>query len=233
LKKTRGVLFDLDGVLVLTEPLKAAAHVATVKELGGDAPPSLYPELMGQSHDAVRRAFLAAAGLTAEPMTYTQTFGKIYHHLIQTQLELAPGAIELLKELAGTGYKLAVVTSSSSQTLANILRQADLAAFFDAQVSADDVAQKKPAPDAYVLALRLLNLPPTCAVVIEDSDTGIQAASAAGLRALAIRHSLNARHDLTQAYAVFDSLQDSNLVHTIDALLSPGNRGLPISQEAH
>jgi len=233
LEKPHGVLFDLDGVLVLTEPLKAAAHVATIKELGGDAPLSLYSELMGKSHDTVRRAFLTAAGLDVEPVTYTQTFGRIYRHLLQTQLELAPGALELLTQLAGIGYKLAVVTSSSSQTLANILRQANLAAFFDAQVSADEVAQKKPAPDAYILALRLLNIPPTCAVVIEDSDTGIQAASAAGLHALAIRHSLNAHHDLTQAYAIFDSLQDGNLIHTIDALLNPGNRELLISQGAH
>lgn len=222
MEKTRGVLFDLDGVLVLTEPLKAAAHVATVQGLGGDVPLSLYSELMGQSHNIVRRAFLTAAGLDVEPMTYTQTFRRIYHHLLQTQLERAPGAIELLTHLSSAGYKLAVVTSSSSQTLARILRQANLAAFFDARVSADDVAQRKPAPDAYLLALHLLNLSPTGAVVIEDSDTGIQAASMAGLRALAIRHSLNICHDLTQAYAIFDSLLNSNLVRAIDTLLNPG-----------
>jgi phosphoglycolate phosphatase-like HAD superfamily hydrolase len=104
LKRACGILFDLDGVLVLSESLKAAAHVATIQEFGGDAPISLYSKLMGQSHEKVRSAFLATAGLDVELETYTQTFRKIYHQLLQSKLEIAPGAVELLQQLGGKGY---------------------------------------------------------------------------------------------------------------------------------
>ena len=102
----RVVLFDLDGVLVLTEPLKGQAHAATIRTFGGNARASLYAEVMGQSHEAVRSAFLAAGRVDAEPEKYTETFRRIYRDLLRTNLETRRGAADLVRELAGKGYRL-------------------------------------------------------------------------------------------------------------------------------
>ncbi|MBI3698538.1 MAG: HAD-IA family hydrolase, partial [Acidobacteria bacterium] len=93
---------------------------------------------------------------------------------------------------------------------------------FRVRVSADDVRRPKPAPDAYLIALDRLRIGPTAAVAFEDSASGLEAAGAAGLPVLALRHSFNLEQDLSRAVAQFDSLCDSStIVETIESLLIP------------
>jgi HAD superfamily hydrolase (TIGR01509 family) len=223
LKKTRAVLFDLDGVLVHTEHLKAQAHTVTVSQLGGpEISLSFYAEVLGRSHEEVRRAYLEEGGIEADPAEYTRIYRETYRQLTHTDLEVAEGVSDLLRRLVQRRYALAVVSSSDSQTVEDILSQIRLAQFFDVTVSADDVARKKPAPDAYLLALKRLSVSSDSAVVIEDSQSGIQAAVSAGTQVLAVYHGLNIHHDFSQARAVFDSLRDSRRVtQTVDRLLKP------------
>lgn len=220
--KIRAVLFDLDGVLVQSEPLKARAHAETVNRLGGRVSTALYVKLMGQPHEAVRAAFLAAGGIDADPECYTRTYRRIYRKLLQTELETTPGIVAVVRHLAGKGYSLAVVSSSPAATVTQILDQTGLSSFFPVRVAADDVEKSKPAPDPYVRALDLLFVPPTSAVAIEDSEAGVASASASGMRVLALRHSYNACQDLSRAYAVLsESVDTQTVVQMIDSLLDP------------
>ncbi len=220
MKKRLGVLFDLDGVLVLTEPLKAEAHAAAVNRFGGYVSPSFYKNLMGQHHEAVRSAFLAFAGVSIDPERYSEVFREVYQELLESKLETTPGALELVRELADEGYLLAVVSSSREKTVKYILERTGLAEYFKACVSADDVAEKKPAPDAYLMALDRLDISSASAIAIEDSEAGVKAAVNARLPVLALRHSFNLSHDFTPAYAVLDSLLDCRaIIRMIDSLL--------------
>lgn len=222
MENNRVVLFDLDGVLVLTEHLKAEAHAAAIRHLGGDVSPSFYGHLMGQSHEAVRGAFLAAAHIRADPYEYTRFFRSKYRELLETRLEVVPGIVELLHTLTEKGYLLSVVSSSSSELMGEVLDRVALTRFFRVQVSADDVFRKKPAPDAYLKALDLLGVSPASAVVIEDSESGVQAAVNAGILVLAIRHSFNRGHNFANALAVFDLPLDAHAItQKIDTLLMP------------
>jgi HAD superfamily hydrolase (TIGR01509 family) len=220
----RAVLFDLDGVLVHTEHLKAQAHTVTVRRLGGpEIPLSFYAGVLGWSHEEVRRAYLEEGRIEADPVEYTRIYRETYRQLTHTDLETAEGVSNLLRRLIQRRYALAVVSSSDSQTVEDILSRIHLAQFFDVTVSADDVARKKPAPDAYLLALERLSVSSDSAVVIEDSQPGVQAAVDAGMQVLAICHGLNVHHDFSQAHAVFDSLRNSRrITQTIDTLLKRG-----------
>jgi HAD superfamily hydrolase (TIGR01509 family) len=204
----RGVLFDMDGVLVSTEPLKGAAHSATVKVFGADVPVSLYMTVMGRSHSEVRDAFLKAAKLDIDAEIYSGEFRRVYADLLRSGVKLAPGARELVDELATEGFAMAVVSSSQRWMMQRILNATGLAPLFRAVVSANDIENEKPAPDAYQLALEELGLHPGAAVAIEDSEAGIQAAKRAGVRVIGIRHELNKLHDFRGADAVFVSLRD-------------------------
>ncbi len=224
MNKTKGVLFDLDGVLVLTEPLKAEAHGETVRRLGGSlslfSSQLLYQEVMGQAHEVVMSAFLSAGGLRVDPEMYTRLYLEVYREALRTQLETTPGIEALLGELVSRGYRLAVASSTHVAVMKQILHQVDLAQFFSVSISADDVANRKPAPDAYLLALDRLGVSATSAVIIEDSETGVQAAVSAGMPVLAVRHSFNHRHNFSRAHAVLDSLLDARaIIQTIEALL--------------
>lgn len=220
--KIRAVLFDLDGVLVQSEPLKARAHAETVDRFGGSTPSALYAEVMGQPHEAVRAALLVAGGVDADPECYTRTYRRIYRELLQTELETTPGVGDLVRQLAEKGFSLAVVSSSPAATVTQILDQITLASLFRVRVAADDVKKLKPAPDPYVRALDLLSVPPASAVAVEDSEAGVASASGAGMRVLALRHSYNGYQDLSRAYAVLGVPLDTQaVVQMIDSLLDP------------
>ncbi len=88
-----------------------------------------------------------------------------------------------------------------------IIERAGLVDRFDTLVSADDVQRKKPAPDAYLKAMAVLQVDPENCLVFEDTHTGLLAATQAGARAVAVRHSLNSLQDFSLAVTVLDDLE--------------------------
>src|SRR3954462_1527035 len=98
-KHRRGVLFDMDGVLAATEPLKAIAHAKTCSYFGGDGDESPYRTVMGQSFSGVRDAFLNAAKITLPDEEYLKAFKAEYTILLNNRLSEMPGATDLVKEL--------------------------------------------------------------------------------------------------------------------------------------
>ena len=210
-ERFRAVIFDLDGVLVESESLKARAHSAAVGELGGRVPPSYYSHVMGASHEFVRAAFIREGSLTVAPERYSSLYHGIYEQMLE-DLEVTAGARELVEALGDRRYRLGVATSSQPWMVDRILRQTSLGAHFQAVVTAADVEQHKPAPDAYQQALDRLGVIAANATVIEDSESGVTAAVAAGIPTLARRHEMNQRHDLTKAEVVLDSLRQTDQI---------------------
>jgi HAD superfamily hydrolase (TIGR01509 family) len=215
------VLFDMDGVLLKTEALKAQTHAQTVASFGGSVSAEFYASLMGQSQHAVSSAFMTAAGISVPGDEYTATYKKIYAQLLNEHLEMTPGAKEILIELTERGYKLALVTSSLRWMVEHIVETLELRPLFGAILCADDVTREKPAPDAYQKALSLLQLPASAAVVVEDSEAGVISGVTAGCKVIAIRHVFNQRHDFSLASRVVNSLiPTSEVVDTIQFLLN-------------
>lgn len=207
--KDKAVLFDMDGVLVETEHLKAAAHAAAARRFGGKAPEDLYARVMGQPHAFVRAAFIRATNLEIPTAVYTEAYLEIYHHLLETRLRPTPGIPALLSGLQGQGFILALVTSSQARSAEKILGQLELGNYFVTRVAAEDVQRGKPDPEPYLTALARLDLQPNQAVAMEDSQAGIEAAAGAGLEVIALRHPYNAGQDFSKAVQVLDSLTDT------------------------
>ena len=217
----QGVLFDLDGVVVMSEHLKAQSHSATVTAFGGDVPPEFYATIMGQSHDVVRRAFIGASGKSIDPNAYSDVYESDLHTRMRSDIRAAEGAPALLASLNEHNYALALVTSSLTWMMDLALSMTQTGQHFHTKICADDVQRHKPAPDAYLLALERLQLTRQAAVVVEDSQTGIAAAKAAKLPVIAIRHDFNGRHDFSAADQVIDSLTDTDAVlELIESLLA-------------
>lgn len=202
------VLFDMDGVLVFTETLKANAHVATIEQLGGAASINLYIQMLGQSHEIIRTAYMEAAGLSADPILYTKQYRKIYHDLLERKLVIRPGAQELVRELHHHNFLRAVVSSSSSASVAKILEKMGLQDGFDVQVTSDEVVGRKPDPAPYRLALEKLGVQASNAVVLEDSPSGIESAVRAGTHVIAVRHDYNRDLNFEAAESIIESFSD-------------------------
>lgn len=194
------IFFDMDGVLVNTEPLKQAAHIETAKSLGGHLPSGFYERMLGMSQNVVAAAAISEAGVAATTEQYNDRFVRFYFHSLTNGVSLMPGTADLLDALRARSCHLALVSSSPRLWLDSILSHLGLATYFEATVSANDITNHKPAPDPYLKALSLVGVQPAFALALEDTDSGITAAVSARLRAIGCRHALNSFQSFAGAY---------------------------------
>ncbi len=202
----RALLFDMDGTLVTSEPLKGRALAAACGSYGAAVEAALYAAVMGQSWAAVTRHFFQAGGIDPDPAAFNARFRAAYLDLLDTELAATAGAVALLHWSAARGVRSGLVSSAARWTVDRILSKLDVPPFATI-VSQEDVTRHKPDPEPYRLSLERLGLMPDQVVVFEDSESGVQAAVAAGCPCVAIRHGLNAGHDFTGAVAILDSFE--------------------------
>jgi HAD superfamily hydrolase (TIGR01509 family) len=179
------VLFDMDGLLVDSEPLWLEAETAVMARLGAEWTAADQAQLLGGSLDRTVRYLLAKATRPAPP-------GEVAEWLMSGVARLArdrgvpvqPGGRELLAEVAAAGLPHALVTGSERRFMDVVLDRTGLR--FDALVCADDVSATKPDPEPYLLAAKLLGADPARCVALEDSPNGVASAEAAGCRVIAV-----------------------------------------------
>ena len=183
----RAVIFDMDGVLTDSEPLINAAAVAMFRELGLTVQPEDFLPFVGTGEDrylggVAEKYGFALDGPAAKKRTY-----EIYLELVPRTLKGFPGAHGLVKNCRLADLKVAVASSADLVKIEANLRQIELDPdSWDAIVTGEDVANKKPAPDIFLAAAAKLGVPPAACVVIEDAVNGVQAAKAAGMRCVAV-----------------------------------------------
>lgn len=210
--KHKAIIFDMDGVVVNTETLKAKAHVATVEQLGGRAPTALYAHVMGRSHEVVSKAFISSSGISCDLSEYMKLYKQTYYGLLDKGLEYTPGMPDFIQTLDRCGYSLGLVSSSSSDTVDKISRTLEFDPLFRYTVSAEDVETKKPSPEPYLLALQRADVASENALVFEDSEAGVISAHKAGIVVIAIRHVFNRSHDFSYAAHTIESFTDTQAV---------------------
>ena len=183
----RGVIFDMDGVLTDSEPLINAAAIAMFQERGLEVRSSDFLPFVGAGEDRYIGGVAEKHQFPLElPAAKRRTY-EIYLELVPTRLKAFPGVEELVRTCRQAGLRLAVASSADEVKIVANLRQIGLApATWDAVVTGDDVAAKKPAPDIFLSAAQKLGLAPAQCVVVEDAVNGIQAAKAAGMRCVGV-----------------------------------------------
>jgi HAD superfamily hydrolase (TIGR01509 family) len=166
---------------------------------------------------------VARFGLNATAQALAQAkFAVTRAYLQDRAFPLMPGVAAALAHWRGR-FRLGVVTGARSFAVHNTLQKHGLAGDFACVVSADDVEYTKPDPACYRLALQRMGLVPEQAIAIEDTAHGVQAATGAGLRCIAIPTVLSAGHDFSKACAVVQDMAQA--VAWVDAL--PG-AGIPV-----
>jgi len=184
----KAVIFDMDGVLVDSEPVYLGMVRDCLARHGCPRPLKAYDHLAGGSrqdfvscvmdslHVGRRRAFLIfAVYALSHPVDYTAL--------------VRPQAQALTARLAGAGLRLAVASSSSKRAIGQMLAAGGMDGLFELTVSGYDFKHSKPDPEIYEVTVRRLGLDKADVAVVEDSTRGIQAAKAAGLFTIALRDS--------------------------------------------
>ncbi len=186
----RGILFDLDGVLVFTDRLHFAAWKALADRLGVDFQEEDNLALRGVSRaESLERLLQKAPGLSLrddEKQALAEEKNKLYRASLVslTPAEVLPQTRKTLAELRRRGYRLAV--ASSSQNAAEILARVGLTDAFDAIVTGCDITASKPNPEVFLLAAERIGVESSACAVIEDADAGLTAARAAGMLPIAM-----------------------------------------------
>src|SRR5262249_43535146 len=184
-------LFDMDGLLVDSEPLWFEVERAVMARLGGEWGEADQRALIGGALDRTVSWLLAKAAAPASregvaPRPVAGVAGPILApgRTLARGLPLQPGAGPLLAGLGAAGVPCALVTASSRAIMEAVLNVTGLS--FDVTVCGEDVRRGKPDPEPYLLAAARLGVPAAGCVVLEDSPTGIAAARAAGCPVIAV-----------------------------------------------
>jgi HAD superfamily hydrolase (TIGR01509 family) len=179
------VLFDMDGLLIDSEPLWLQVETAVMARLGAEWTEADQAHLIGGSLSRSVRYMLSRATRPAPPKAVAEwLMSGIAERVRDHGVPVQPGARELLAEVAAAGLPHALVTSSERRFMDEVLASTGLR--FDALVCADDVTLTKPDPEPYLLAAKLVGVPPGDCFALEDSPNGVASAQAAGCRVIAV-----------------------------------------------
>ncbi len=179
------VLFDMDGLLIDSEPLWLEAETAVMARLGADWTAADQVQLLGGSLDRTVRYLLAKATKPASAEVVAEwLMAGITERVRDRGVPVQPGARELLAEVAAAGLPHALVTGSERRFMDAVLARIGLR--FDALVCAEDVSVTKPDPEPYLLAAKLLGADPARCYALEDSPNGVASAEAAGCWVIAV-----------------------------------------------
>ena len=209
------VVFDLDGVLLDSEQVWDSAREELARERGGRWHENAQRDMMGMSSLEWSRYMHETIGLPEPPEEISAEVVRRLAELYREHLPVLPGAREAVERLAGR-WPLGLASSSNRELIDLVLEELAVADLFQATVSSEEVERGKPAPDVYLEAARRLEVDPTRAAAVEDSENGLRAARAAAMRVVAIpnAHFPPGEEALAQADVVVSSLDEL----TIDAI---------------
>jgi HAD superfamily hydrolase (TIGR01509 family) len=181
------VVFDLDGVLIDSEPVWEEVRRGLVAERGGHWAPDAQRRLMGMSTPEWARYLSQDLGVGLPPDEVAATVIDRMAARYREHLPLMPDAAEAVQRLAAR-WPLGLASSAPAALIDTVLEAAGLGSYFQVTMSTEQVPHGKPAPDIYLAVTSRLGVEPARCAAVEDSSNGLRSAAAAGMRVIAIPH---------------------------------------------
>jgi HAD superfamily hydrolase (TIGR01509 family) len=204
------VIFDMDGVIVDTEPVHNYAYYQHFKELGIEVSAEMFATFTGNSTKNVFQKIKEHFVVTEDIPTLVEKKRSLFNDAFDTKTDLflLEGVEDLIKQLHQNGIQLILASSSSKVTINRVFNRFKLDTYFSHIVSGEDFPQSKPNPDIFLEAVRLSKSNKENCIVIEDSTNGIKAAHAAGVFCVGYRSVNSKKQDYSLANLVIDSFEE-------------------------
>lgn len=181
------VIFDLDGVLVDSEPVWEQVRRAFVAEHGGTWQPDTQRRLMGMSTQEWAAYLSGELGVRLAPAEVARGVVDQMAARYADDLPLLPGAVEAVRRMAGE-FRLGLASSSPRRLIDSVLAEAGLTGLFEVTLSTEEVTRGKPDPEVYLTVAKRMGVEPDACWAVEDSSNGLRSAAASGMRVIAIPH---------------------------------------------
>ena len=222
--KLYGLIFDVDGVIADTEAVNARASIKVFDDLFGIKGVKRQDFEAGLGRGAAEYVKAAARvhglELTEEQIEKATQLRQEYFLKILSKESLSafPGVLELIEEaIQREDFRVAIATSSTPEKSRAVLESANIPFQEMVYITGDDVKNKKPDPELFLLAAERMGIEPANCAIIEDAPNGVQAAKAAGVRCIAVTNSTDATK-LSEADLVCNSLEQVDLQTVVKLL---------------
>lgn len=195
----RAIIFDMDGVLIDSEPLHQLAEKKLLKTFGVEVDTEELLQYMGRSTQKLLNDFIEAYHLDVNYSTLLEKHKANLIDIFSMQVQTIKGIPEFITVLESYDIPCALASSSNLQLIQTVLNHFSWQERFTQVVSGEEIIHGKPAPDIFLETAKRLAIPPNNCIVIEDSNAGVRAGKAAGMRTIGF-HSPNSHHqDISMA----------------------------------
>ena len=196
----KAVIFDMDGVLINSEPLHYEVDRLLIEELGHELDYEYYKQFIGSTNTHLWTSIKAKFKLKETVSQLHDMADKKKRELLEKNgYPVINGVFDMVKRLYESGLNLAVASSSPPAYIKEVTEALGIASFFTHLVSGETVENPKPAPDVFLKAAQLLETDSTDCLVIEDSSNGARAAKRAGMVCIGYINDDSGQQDLSMA----------------------------------
>ncbi|TNJ42427.1 HAD family phosphatase [Tamlana fucoidanivorans] len=216
----KAVIFDMDGVIIDSEPMHNKAYHDMFDEVGIEVSPELYESFTGQSTINICKRLCDHFNLEENPETLVEIKRKHYKHFFDhnSDLGLIDGVLDLIKDYHNNGLTLVLASSAAMISINQIFDRFDLNQYFVAKLSGGDLKDSKPHPEIFIKAAEASGFSQNECMVIEDSTNGIEAAKGAGIYCVGYDSFHSKNQDYSKADLVikdFNEIRYQNLVNIL------------------
>ena len=203
------IIFDMDGVLLDSEPMHQEIIYETFQLKGIPFDKTYIQTLTGMSAfpmwEKVKRDAQRTESVE-ELMQFHRNY--FFKRLPEVKVPLVPHVKEVLEKFKNEGKHLSLASSSGRKLIDIFTQQTNIAHYFEVIMSGDDVQYSKPNPEIFLKVAQWYHLPATQFTVIEDSTNGVKAAKSAGMQCIGFQNPLSGGQDLSQADLLIHSMQE-------------------------
>lgn len=205
----KGVIFDMDGVIINSEPQHYEAYRMVCREYGVEFPYEDYKGFIGGTHIKVCEYLNNRLQIPLAAEKIREKVRENIAYLIETEgYEEIPGIKSLIKSLYKQGIKLAIASSSPVGEIQSVVKALEIEPYFEKLVSGETVQNPKPSPDVFLKALEELGLNSEECIVIEDSGNGTKAGAAAGMPVIGFYNPDSGNQDLSKAAMIVEGFEE-------------------------
>lgn len=220
----KGVIFDMDGVIVDTEPLHKKAFLKMFSDIGIEVSKELYGTFTGKATLSICRELCSRFGLSQSPESLMELKRKYFNEIFEDDLTLSllDGVFPLINDYYNHGLKLILASSASMDNINRIFDRFQLDQYFSAKLSGADLKESKPHPEIFIKAANAAGEVASECMVIEDATNGIKAARAANIFCVGYRSANSINQDYSEADVVISHFEEISYPK-ITALFSKKN----------